>query len=254
MRLNAYQLKCLAIVGMFTNHAVIALHEVIPFALQFPLFALGGLTFPIMAFFVVEGYKHTSNLKRYIGRLVIFGVLAQLPYMLAFREMGMRLNIMFTIILGLLLLLAYDRLKNRVLFWVLFALALVVSTGFDWPVIGVIVVILYRVISNESTRRVWPSVAAGIAMLITGIPPLFMLNSPQVQAQLEATGVDANFMIVNATFMIGCFAAAFFVRGFNGERGKQSRWLFYVFYPLHLAVLGAIALALGLTSFWMFGL
>ena len=71
--LDAYKLKWIAIIGMILNHVAIALREVVPFGLQFPLYAVGGLTFPIMAFFVVEGYRHTSNLKRYMLRIFIFG-------------------------------------------------------------------------------------------------------------------------------------------------------------------------------------
>ena len=45
IRLNAYQLKWIAIIGMFTNHAVIALREVIPLALGLVDFGVFNPTF-----------------------------------------------------------------------------------------------------------------------------------------------------------------------------------------------------------------
>jgi len=70
LSLEAYKLKWIAIIGMPLNHMVFALWEILPMWLKFPLFAAGGVTFPIMAYFVVEGYRHTSNLKRYLSALL----------------------------------------------------------------------------------------------------------------------------------------------------------------------------------------
>ncbi|MCL1787473.1 MAG: hypothetical protein FWG38_05765 [Defluviitaleaceae bacterium] len=54
--LDAYKLKWVAVIGMILNHVVITWWEIIPALLRIPLYAAGGLTFPIMGYFVVEGY------------------------------------------------------------------------------------------------------------------------------------------------------------------------------------------------------
>jgi len=64
LNLNAYQLKWVAIIGMVTSHMVYGWGEIMPLWLMIPMMGAGGLTFPIMAYFVVEGYKHTPNLKK----------------------------------------------------------------------------------------------------------------------------------------------------------------------------------------------
>ena len=282
--LDAYKLKWIAVIGMFFNHAVIALSEIIPYWLQFPLYAVGGLTFPIMAFFVVEGYKHTSSVKRYLLRLLIIGVIAQVPHLFVFRAFA--LNIIFTIIMGIFALLLYDKMqrpvvkaesdlnddsdsgdiavapplepqamtrdtKTRPLFWVIFAIIALVSAVTDWPVIGVVIILMYHIISKESKRRTLPAIVSGVFYFVISLFGVFgiwaakQLPEAEMEEMLAGTPFDLPLMIVSLTFIVGCIIAAFLLRGYNGERGKRAKYLFYIFYPVHLVVLGAIAYALG---------
>jgi len=120
---DAYKLKIIAIIGMAIQHSVIVLGDIVPVGFHFPMQLAGGLTFPIMAFLLVEGYRYTSNIKKYLLRLLGFGVIAQVPHMLAFGVMDMgfgfmfaQLNVMFTLLYGLLMVLLHDRMKTRWLF------------------------------------------------------------------------------------------------------------------------------------------
>jgi len=266
LRLDAYKLKWLAIIGMILNHMVFAWWEIIPMWLAFPMYIVGGLTFPIMAFFVVEGYKHTSNLKKYILRLFIFGLIAIPFHILVFRD-GFGINIMFTIILSLLALVMYDKIKSRIVFWILFIILLIVSIilVMDWYIIGPIVVLMYYIIKSENKRRLLPGIVSGIfwtAVLGMGLLGVVALQSA-IEAGVDVSGMftgvamdffSVEFFTVALTFIIGCVAAAFLIRGYNGERGKQMKWLFYILYPLHLAVLAAVSLALGLVDLSVLGL
>jgi len=245
--LDAYKLKWIAIIGMILNHVTIALREVIPFWLQFPLYAVGGLTFPIMAFFVVEGYRHTSNLKRYMLRIFIFGLIAQIPYMMAFRAFA--LNIMFTIFLGLLVIYLYDNMKKRPLFWVIFSFSLLISLLFDWAILGPLMIFMYRTIKKESSRTIWPGLMAGIAYTILSLLGVAGLILSQNMPGMEGLSETIRQTLPSLVFGLGCFAAVLLLRKFNGERGKSMKYLFYVAYPLHLAILAAIAIALGLITF-----
>jgi len=247
--LDAYKLKWIAIIGMILNHVAIALREVVPFGLQFPLYAVGGLTFPIMAFFVVEGYRHTSNLKRYMLRIFIFGLIAQIPYMLAFRAFA--LNIMFTIFLGLLVIYLYDNMKKRPLFWVIFSFSLLISVFFDWAILGILMIWMHRAIKKEPNRTIWPGLMAGIAytmLSLLGVAGLLLSqNVPDMDELIDPEVILQTLPAL--VFGLGCFAAVLLLRKFNGQRGKSMKYLFYVAYPLHLAILAAIALALGLITF-----
>jgi len=259
---DAYTLKWIAIIGMITNHMVIGWAEILPTWSLFPLYGLGGLTYPIMAFFVVEGYRHTSNIKKYILRLFIFGAIAQIFHPLVMRGMGAMIggilfNIMFTIILSLVVLILYDKIKVRVLFWLVFLAALGLALFMDWSFIGVIIPFMYYTIQDENKRRTRPAIVAGVIYLLLSLLSLggiyAMKSTPGMEYELQELvgNLGIKFFMAMPTFAIGCFAAAVLLKNYNGERGKPAKWLFYIVYPLHLAVIGLIGVALGLANFSM---
>ena len=254
LSLDAYKLKWIAIIGMVLNHIVIAWWDIVPVGLAVPMYAAGGLTFPILSYFVVEGYRHTSNLKRYILRLAIFGAVSIPFHVLTFGYLG--LNIMFTIIVGIICLLLYDKIKIRPLFWVIFVIITLLTVFpifFDWAIIGVIVILLSYTIKNENRRKIVPAVTAGLFFLAVSIFGIWAENNPYVTFE-GAMGQDIGLWYVSTVFIVGCIAAAFLLMKFNGERGKRMKWLFYSFYPLHLAILGIGALLLGFVDLDVFGI
>ena len=279
--LTAYTLKLIAIIGMAMQHTVIVLGDLIPVPLHFPLQFAGGLTFPIMAFFVAEGYRHTSNLRKYMGRIFIFALIAQIPYMLAFSSAffiaPIHFNIMFTIFIGLALLVMYDKMKHRWLFWVLFVIISLLTFLFDWGIIGPIMVLMYHAIKSHTAKSIAvPFVAGGgslvmglvagaiIAGVIIGIAVaggeqalLGMLDDmknmfdPYTLAELETQ--DPNKALASLFFPIGSICSIPLLLMYKGHRGPGIKYLFYTFYPLHLLILALIAMALGIGGTFNFG-
>ncbi|MCL2565007.1 MAG: conjugal transfer protein TraX [Defluviitaleaceae bacterium] len=265
---DAYTLKWIAVIGMVLNHIAIAWASILPFGALLLFYGAGGLTYTIMAFFVVEGYKHTSNLKKYMSRLLIFGLIAQAfhPMVLGITAVmpGPFLNILFTINLSLIVLLMYDNIKSRFLFWLLFIVACVVAMFMDLMFIGILVPLWYYTIKEESKRRTLPGVISGTIWGVIGVLSAFgvmaimaMKNTPGMEADaqylLDSFGFAPEVALAMPTFAIGCFLGAILIRNYNGERGKKAKWLFYIAYPLHLALIAAVSLALGLTEFNLFG-
>ena len=264
---NAYTLKWIAIIGMITSHIATAWHLILPTWLFLPLFTLGGFTYVIMAFFVVEGYKYTSSLRNYIGRLLVFGFIAQSLHNMVIGVTqimpGIFLNIMFTITLSLIVLRIYDKIKYRALFWIfIFPIAIVASLYMDLAFIGVIVPLMYFRIKKESRRRTVPGVVAGIIWIILGGVNLLGIFHAKSVYGAEAVqeliygdmGMSMNFLWGLPLFGIGCIFAAILIRNYNGERGKPAKWLFYVVYPVHFAVIAAISLAFGWLEPSLFGI
>lgn len=104
--LDSFTLKIIALITMIIDHIG---------AFLFPQYILlrviGRISFPIFAFLIVEGFYHTSNLKRYMMRLAAFAVISEVPFDLL--QAGKILefdhqNVFFTLFIGVLLMYVYE--------------------------------------------------------------------------------------------------------------------------------------------------
>jgi len=232
LNLTAFQLKLIALTGMTIQHIAIVFSDRLPIVLQFPMQLAGGMTFPILAFLLIEGYRNTSSIIKYLMRLYIFGAIAQIPFMLAFGVLAF--NIMFTLAVGLTMVVLYDKIKHRALFWLIFFPVVFATSIFDWPIIGVAMILMYHILEGEYRRRTAPAAFGGLALLFITHIPNFMY-----------TGRITPVML----FPVGCMLAMPLNWAYNGRRGRNWKMLFYAYYPAHLTVLAGIAFFMGLTDF-----
>ncbi|MCL2854549.1 MAG: conjugal transfer protein TraX [Defluviitaleaceae bacterium] len=247
--MNAYILKIIAIVGMALQHAALVLGDTIPTVLHFPFQLAGGFTFPIMAFLLVEGYRHTRNVKAYALRLGIFALVSQPFYMWAFGT-WFGFNIMFILAIGVLSLMLYDYTKGGAhawVFWLAFVPYTLISLMADWGIVGPVMILLYHVVKKEGWRRTLSPVIAGVynfglIMLITALAVFVEFVFPGAMgAAVEGMGVavvDPLMGLAGLMFPVGSILSLFCLRAYNGERGPGMKYFFYAFYPAHLAALG----------------
>ena len=86
------------------------------------LTCIGRIAFPIFAFLIVEGYFHTKNLRKYIGRILLFAVLSEIPFNLS---MGSRLfypihqNVLWSFLISLGLIHWNEKVKQKGKMWLL---------------------------------------------------------------------------------------------------------------------------------------
>ena len=234
---SAFTLKMAAIVGMTACHVGVLMEGALPFAAYCACLALGGVTFPIMAFLVDEGYRHTSNLGRYAARLAAFAVVAQVPYGIFFEPLafgGEALpftgNVLFTLLVGLGLVAGYERVARRWLYWALAALALAGSFVLDWGVVGPAMVLMCHVLEGRR-RCVLPAL---VPVLATGLPAL-----------LAVAGGDAAALPALLYEAVGGVAAIVLLDCYDGTRGRPLKWFFYLYYPAHIALIGLAARFVG---------
>ena len=263
--ITSFTLKVVAIAGMTCNHVANI------FALQLPgwatvaLCSLGGLTFPIMAFLLGEGYRYTSNIRSYASRLAVFAALSQIPYSLLW---GAGASVLVTLLLGLGVLWAHDHARRRSLFFGLFAMVLVASVWCDWGIIGPLMIYLFYRLRSEGARR-----AVGLTMLVAalalGLPALEGLSGEallQTEAPIDAlaqgllavggdgsglpafvsyTVNDAGALVSSLGALgyatVGFGLATLLLINYNGRRGRPLKWLFYWYYPAHLFLLWGLA-------------
>lgn len=269
---DGFTLKVIAIIGMTANHVSHVLGSMMPWQVTLLLHSLGGVTFAIMAFLMVEGYLHTSNLRRYAARLFVFALISQVPFSLCF---GAHANVLFTLLMGLFLLWAWDTLTSRgpalkCAFALLFAAVTAISYFCDWAIIGPAIVLLFYLTRRMGTRGVLLTMALPYAYTI--IKALVVLV-PELQSCLElgeqvvARGMtDAYRMMyvagtpvyLSAKLLGKCASIGYALVGFtiatvcicnyNGERGRSMKWLFYAYYPAHLAVIWGVKQLLSIGS------
>ena len=119
--MSSFVLKIIAVISMLIDHSGYLIFNRFSF-----MNYIGRLAFPIFAFLITEGYMHTSNLKKYFLRLLIFAILSQIPYTLFINTFtnSFSLNTLFTLSLGLLAITVYSKLNNKYLVFYLLQSAL----------------------------------------------------------------------------------------------------------------------------------
>ncbi len=220
LRFDAFTLKLIAIMAMAVDHIG---------ALIYPetlwLRVAGRLAMPIIAFLLVEGYHHTRHLGRYLLRLLVFAVLAQPVYRLVFPH---GLNVFFDLLAGLCVIWAAERIHSR---WLLAGLLLAVgAAGFyvtlDWWHLG-----LWMIFVFHATRGRFGWTVGALGGLLLANAGLFAVVSAR-------TG-DPGYQLINF-INLGCMLALPLLSRYNGQRGRDCRYLFYTFYPGHLLLIYGI--------------
>ena len=227
--ISAFALKIIAISAMTFNHIANVFEDTLAPAIRVPFYAIGGLTFPIMAFMIVEGYHKTSNIKKYTLRLLIFGLIALIPFFLA---LGGRLNVLFTLLLGLITLIIRDRMKNKTMFWFCVAGITLFTIFSDWSFIGVPLILAYGSVKGERRKIVLPVIAVSIVGIAISAIFSYILGREPLQ------------YILDGSFFLVCLGAIPLLLSYKGARGYSPpslRYLFYIYYPAHLLVIAGIA-------------
>lgn len=247
--ISSFSLKLAAIIGMTCNHIanIFSMQLIEPISII--LYALGGTTFPIMAYLLTEGYSHTSNVRRYALRLGTFAVVAQIPYSLLWGACG---NVLITLLLGLVLLYANDHIPSRPLFWAALAVVVLASAPLDWGVVGPLMVFLFHQLKERGSLGIFltlltPAASVGfqcvsnVALYASGLSEsnwIAAANTIMEAGCLTTAWGEAGYVLIGFTL------AGILLSHYNGTRGPSLKWFFYAYYPLHLLVLWFLKMSL----------
>lgn len=239
-KLDGLHIKLIAIFGMFINHMG-SIFSWSYHSQTLPLYAIsefvGKFTFPIMAYLLVEGFYYTRNKRKYAARLAMFWLLSIYPFYLmhsapygAFSVIDIPNNILFTLLMGLLMLMCYDKVNNKIArFFIVFIFAIFTILS-DWNVIGIILVWAFYQFHHKKGIKITLGIYFLVFELIA-IIGLFTITHP-VRPMIELLG-SFGFLVV-----------AYFLTNYNGKRGYSPSWIkwgFYLFYPAHLVILEMIS-------------
>ncbi len=220
--MSSFVLKLIAIITMFIDHIGYAIFG------NFSFFNyIGRIAFPIFAFQISEGYLHSKNLKKYFLRLFIFALISQIPFMLFSKLVSNQfsLNIFFTLLLGLACICIYDKSKYKTLGIIASILIALIAqyTHCDYGFYGVAIIFIFYIFKNDITKS---SIAFMIATLIKYLIPI----------------IKYGFYDVYLYLFICTLVPIIFISLYNGKKGKDTKYLLYLFYPIHLLFIYGIYL------------
>jgi len=233
--LSATQLKVIAIIAMTIDHIAWAFVDMFSVLGQ-TMHVIGRFTLPIMCFFIAEGYRKTSDLKKYIYRMATFATISFVPFFLFFgEEYGYRQNIIFDLLLALLGLAIVDSKDLKK--WqktVLFSITLIISAVFaGWPVFPMLLVLIFYYV--KSFKKQFILVLACICMVEATIISIVILNNTYNFCTYQWRWYE--FM-----YFFGFVLPLPLLRLYNGQKGKYplSRYFFFLYYPCHFIILYAV--------------
>ncbi len=219
--LTANQLKTIAIIAMLLDHVAWLFFSTQSVWGQL-IHAFGRITAPIMCYFIAEGFHYTSNVKKYIGRLLLFAAISHFPYVLYFSYPWYRTtSVMWTLAMGLIALwiVKDEKIENG---WKIagFLLCCLLAYPGDWSYRPVLWIVAFGLLQGDFKKQM---LAFGAIALTTYLLPGGILENPT--GNLYTLGI---FLVIPLLWMY---------HGEKGRKGKWQKWFFYVFYPLHLFLL-----------------
>lgn len=217
--MSSFQIKILACLFMLIDHfGLIFFPSLIGFRI------IGRFSFPLFAWLISTGYFHTGNVFKYLRRLIVLAVIIQIPYSLYFKSTY--LNIFFTLFVGLLVIYFYDSLKNRTIAIISVSNLLLLSAvlNFDYGVYGVLTIFLFYFFHKDFKKMIFSQLLLNIFNLA-----VIILFDNFVLTKLD---------IVQPFSLL----ALIIIFLYNGRKGQNFKYVFYVFYPAHLLFMYAIKL------------
>jgi hypothetical protein len=234
--LSGNAIKLIACVFMFIDHLGFI------FFPSEPIYRIiGRLAFPLFAFMIGEGAKHTRNKLRYFLTLAIFAAAVEGVYFLLFKSFirSIFVTFSFSVIIIYTLDLFKRMIFNReqslpltVLAGILFASSVVLTYfisrefPFDYGFFGAII----------------PVFASIFRMPEYAPERLKLLDNHLIHVAMLGLGVLIHaFQSSNLRIQLYALLAIFILLLYSGKRGKlKMKYFFYIFYPTHIAALQII--------------
>ena len=205
------------------------------------LTCIGRLTFPIYAFMIVEGYFHTKNLKKYVLRLLLFAVISEIPFNLA---MGSSLffpihqNVLWSFLISIGFIHWNEKVKEKQL-WkrILVGLATIcigylvgIITFVDYYNAGIFMVLVFYFFRS---KKWWCYLGQFICLWYINFEMLGGLS-------YEIDIFGQTHFIARQGLALLALIPIWLYKGKQGYHSKPLQYFYYIFYPLHLLILGLL--------------
>lgn len=206
------------------------------------LTCMGRISFPMFAFMIVEGYFHTSNLKNYVKRLLIFALISEIPFNLA---MGSSIfypihqNVLWSFLISIGLIRWNEKAKATGKIWkqivvgcvtIILGYILGLLTMVDFYHAGILMVLVFYFFRQ---KKWWSYIGQVVSLWYINTE---LLGGYGYEIQLFG---ETHFLQRQAFAMLALIPIWLY-RGRQGYHSKLFKYICYGFYPVHLLVLGLI--------------
>lgn len=254
--LSGCWLKVIAVITMLIDHtAATILEEMLMqlpewgpidnanwdqwYTLYLVLRGIGRMAFPIYCFLLVEGFTHTRSRARYALRLLVFALISEVPFDLALNGEFFTLNynnVFFTLLIGLLTITAVDFIREKL------AAEAEIGRNTTWKdvlrlVLTVAVLLLGGAMAEIVLRCDYG--ACGVLAIFA----LYVFRQRRMAGFALAVAILG---VLSSTLEFAALLMLIPIYFYDGTRGRQMKYFFYAFYPVHLLILALICCAVGL--------
>ena len=209
----------------------------------FLLRKVGRLAFPLFIFFLIEGFIHTRSRLRYLFRLLLFTIISEIPFDLAFYHELIHpqyQNVFFTLTIGFLGI---------------------------WGIEAVLKALLreqdYTAYGPAISVRLIAAVTVSVIIMLVSMMAAFLLNTDYGEEGVmtiiimyivrrfgnRGRATFAFELFVGAAILtwfnfgeVTAFLDIILINMYNEKRGAGMKYLFYLFYPVHLLILYGVCI------------
>ena len=226
-------LKLIACITMLIDHFGHAIVPGLPVSYMVELYyacrIIGRVAFPIYCFLLVEGMCHTKHAGKYIMRLAIGILLAELPFDILF-EGGISWaaqSVMVTLTLGAIMLLCMKKVEKKGLQLLLIVPFAVVAelANCDYGGWGIAMIAVFAIFDR-------------IGLQIAGV---FLVNFLMNSVAVPVLGLKIPIQLFALLAMVPIWL-------YSGKKmtcNRAVQWGFYLFYPVHLVFLWVVLAFIG---------
>ena len=254
---NTTQLKSIGMFTMFLDHfalfiltPLLTIQDEIEFIfwIQLLIFifrTIGRLAFPIFSFLITNGYKYTHNKSSYLIRLVAFAFISEPFFDLSMSGVGLNgshQNVFFTLAFGVISIWGFDLIFNKfglILSWIWVFLigSLAEYLNFDYGFYGILMIALMFVFSNQRKQMNLIVIALNLIFVWPSLMTFSTILNSMPTRGGYALGLDILMYLMGIVQIFSVFALPI-ISKYKGKKGKLvNKYLFYMFYPIHLLVL-----------------
>jgi hypothetical protein len=223
--MNRAVLKWIAIITMTIDH--IGVYWIDPGIWNDAFRSVGRIAFVLFAFLVAEGFRHSRNVIKYALRLTAYAVVVEAAIIgygfVSGIDLMFTFNVFWPLTFGLWLLIALTKEHPA---WRLLCIPILLFTVFvryPYHWYGLALILLFGLLDRK--KALW---------LTLGVLAIHLIF-------IDTPWFDAPLAIYPPIQYFG-FLALPLILLYNGQKGKDSKWFFYLYYPAHLAVIYLIGI------------